>query len=1237
MIPFSRPDISDRPQNHTDRYRYRNNQNSYQRPHQQGERQVLPSLLQWKKGEGHRNTSQETSSFYEDQAGAQYQINSMGDVDHRQLPQAREGYPRIPSISPWLPDHPLHQHTGNRHGSYGQDRGQSNNQSASVEYTGHRPPASDHYGCNPTSVIDSSNSFSRSVDDTVDIIRKRLQNRNDPQHADNCQDNTAAVDQKLETSDNCQNQNEQPMSKRYQRQRNVTSKPNCAKIKDKIVHQLFKMDKEKIHKLMDNPSSSSKFEYAISSLITESQNSFNRHLRSAAEKSLCGSSTEFIENDNNTIYEDTFMKQMQCMLDPQDTVFLEDIKPFVMAEINKVLQLSEYEQNYNIGDEGIPTDSHDEHQNYSKYPNNNNFSQETYPSEDYYSGIKDSFETDYQRSRSVEPPIDNYRAYDKDPSYYEDTKPLFQRRQRTKSFSYTHNNPMSDTPYYGRETEEGSNENLARSGTPQDLFDANAEQFSEDDDPFAELDKQYHVAVDHDFIEQDDLSNPSPEKNKHKSSYTQSFKTEPLSPEKNLKSIDKDIKAQLHDMAQSPLKLSLPSIKQETKNTIIQCKQESVSSSNILPLQEKNENNVSTVSENTSKQNEPVSKEISKETDKTDPSSNLKSLSSNSRKRSTDQRPSHRKEKRKKSESCSSEPSKQILNKNIIINVNDCASKKSDKCENSKSIFNLFFSKDESTNVPKDNKTTSSNDKVHTEKHVKRKETITPKKPNDKDSKRKDSTSSNVVTSPGDNNTGDAPIKAETKTTLKPIDMFNDQPKKVNSTHQAHRNTAPTLSATTKVEIVKKHKVTGPLCKQLVRRHVAVQVIRKVHAKQTQTPPSKCGLEACQPKKKLTTKSTQTDMKNFDITCIEPSDALERMKEIDLEIQVLLQEKFKLYSSMEAKDKEKSSLQNLGMTVLKVKPIQPEEVDNETTEDNILSEDAIVNDFANMPVEELEQIALESVQQHEEETSNKSKRNRRRKVLYEESHSQSPVTIQKRNKSKAKSPNISLIEQIIEDDRPLEDIISLDDLEIPQVKTKTKKTKTKSSKKKVSKSKAVKPVNTFKYTIKECSVLIKRIDITPYLNTIRYRTPESYIQYDNTTEESITDINQKGFNLDTNTVSDMLYEHNENIIEDTVVNELSSCQFDMLDVSEDIVVGDNCEVKSLEDKEEITGNVTVPVCEDIILDNSQSSVEDAAAPVAQGGECKMYDYSADESLRRDSIIVSGNADAVLAVEVNVNT
>ncbi|XP_034833952.1 putative autophagy-related protein 11 [Maniola hyperantus] len=1228
----TRSENSDRtPSDHSDRYRYRGN--TYQRPHQQGERPSIPPLLQWTrpKGDCNRNTSKEPSNYY-DQPADNFHVNSMGDVDHRHIPQTREVFNR-PShlISPWQSDHPLHTPVGKGRHTYGQDRGHANNPSAaSIEYTGHRPPSSDHYGCNPTSVIDSSDTFSRSVDDTVDIVRKKLQNRNDPQLAtdnfEDCQDKTPSDGQNLETRDNFQNyENEQPIRKRYQRQR-VTDKSNCAKIKNKIVHQLFKMDKEKIHKLMDNPNSSTKFEYAINSLITESQNSFNRHLRSAAEKSLCGSSTEFIGNGNNTIYEDTFLKQMQCMLDPQDTVFLEDIKPFVMAEIIKVLQLNEYEQNYNVGEDSFATDSHDEHQNYYPYPNNS-FRHDDVSTEDNYSMEHNISEADYQRSKSVEPTIHNYGGEDK-MSHYSDPKPLFERRQRTKSFSYMQDSKVFETPFYGREMEEKSNKDINRSDTPRDLFDSNAEHFSEDEDPFAELDKQYHVAVDHDFIKRDDVSSPKQEPDQYNNDYMNTFKSEPLSPERNLKNTNKDMETQLHDMTKSPSKLSLPismSVKEETKDTLLPCKQEPLSSAK--PLQEKNENNISHDNENTSNKSESESKEIIKEIDKTDLSSNLKSTSSNSRKRSIDQRPSHRKEKRKKSESCASEQSKQILNKNIIINVNDCASKTIDKCETSKSIFNLFFSKE-------DNKTVSSNDKNCTEKHAKRKET--PKKSEKDRTKRKDSTSSVHLTSPSENNNtnimiGDTPIKSETKIILKPIDMFNELPKKSN-VHQAHRNTAvpPTPSSTPKIEVIKNTKLKGPLCKQLLKRHVAVQVIRKVHAKHTQTPPSKCGTQSCQAKKKCVTRSVQTDVDVPDRTGNKSCDAFERMKEIDLEIQVLIQEKFKLYSSIENNQTGTSSNigQTLGMTVLNVSPYDGE-AENEAP-DNIISEDAIVNDFANIPVEELEQIAMETVQEHEGETSKKFKRSRRSKVQ-EKSHSQSPVTVQKRKKTKAKSPNISLIEQIITDDRPLEDIISLDDLEMPQVKTKSKKKKTTTSKKKgTSKSKVVKPSNTIDYMLKECCVIVERLDITPYIKPIKSKTPGPVVG-SIVIEDDITDINQKGIVLDTNTDTNlnMVYEQDVNIVEESIDNGI---QFDMLDVSEDIVVGDSCEVKSLEDKEAVI-EVTAPICEEIILDNSQSSVEDATTPpVGRAGECKMYDYSADENLRRDSVVVNGNADAVLALE-----
>ncbi|XP_023953507.1 uncharacterized protein LOC112057242 [Bicyclus anynana] len=1236
-IRYNRSDKSDRkPPDHSERYRYRDNQNAYKRPHQQGDRQQLPSLLQWKpKGDVHRNTPNDSS--YQNQMNDRFHINNMGDIDHRHSQQTRDNY-IPPFISPWAADYPQQQ-SGNTGITYRQDRDYSNKPSVPVEYTGHRPPASDHYGGNPASVIDSTNTFSRSVDDTVDLVRKRLLSRNDPQNAsdnfENCQDNTALDSQNLEKRSTFQNtQNNPPIKKKYQsKYQNHMGRPNCAKIKDKIVHQLFKMDKEKIHKLMDNPNSSTKFEYAISSLITESQNSFNRHLRSTAEKSLCGLSSEFIENDNNTLYEDTFLKQMQCMLDPQDTIFLEDIKPFVMAEINKALQIGEYKQTYHIGDEGIGMDNIYEFQNYNPNADSDNYKHEDYSTEEIYSGVNNIVQRDYQRSKSVEPCTDNYRDYDDDPSHYEDPKQLFERRKRTKSFSYQ-DSIVSETPSYGRETEEKPDKEAIMSPIPHDLFDANAEQISDDEDPFAELDKQYHVAVDHDFIEQDDIPSPKQVNDLYNSNYTNVFKTEPLIPERKSKNFGEEIKTQPKDMAKSTLilpNINLPIKTEINYDTFEELKQESLCSTNVKHLEQSGYSTTCN-SDKTRKQNESGSKEITKEADKTEILGNQKTMLSNPRKRSSDQRPSHRKEKKKKSESSVSEASKQILNKNIIINVNDCASKASEKCENSKSIFNLFFSKEQSK-VSKDNNTIKSNDKNYVEKHAKRKETS--RKSTDKNSKTtekiKDSTS-NQLASPTENsninNICDTPTKPE-KTILKPIDMFNEQPKKSNVIHQAHRNTAPIPILTPKSEITKKSKLKGPLCKQLSKKHIGIQVMTKMHTKQTQTPPSKCGTQFCQPKKKYSTISIQTDLCIPDKTGNKSSDAFERMKQIDLEIQVLLQEKFKLYSSIESKETGTSSMQNLGMAVLNVTPFNEDE-ENKTT-DEILSEDIIVNEFANIPEEELEQIALEAVQTPVTVVPNQ--RSRRRKVPFEVSHSHSPVTVQKKKKLKAKPPNISLIEQIIRDDRPLEDIISLDDFEIPPRNSKNKNTRNKKSKKKAtritSKGEVNKPTKkkSINFIMKECSVVLKRINITPFLKSIQKQTHDSNAEYSNKTEEDTTDINRNGIDLDTNL--NIVYEDAQNMVEETVVNDI---QFDMLDVSEDIVVGDNCEVKSL-DKEETILNENPAVCEEIILDNSQSSIEDTITPaVDQGSECKMYDFSADENLRRDSVVVSGNADAVLALE-----
>ncbi|XP_050354069.1 repetitive organellar protein [Nymphalis io] len=1177
----------------------------YHRSHQHVDRPIIPMLPQGRhNNDNHKSTFKETSSFYKDIRVDNFHVNSMGDVDHRQIPQMRDAFVQ-PVTTSWPTEGTLQQACNKNQVT---ESGEGSKLSA--EYTGHRPPASDHYGSNPTnffSAIDNSHTFSRSVVDTVDLIRKRLLNRNEQPHSSENFDNN-------ENSGNVQtkqrqreksytlisNQQDPPIKKKYQRQK-TSDKSNCAKIKNKIVHQLFKMDKGKIHKLMDNPNSSTKFEYAISSLITESQNSFNRHLRSAAEKSLCSSGAEFMQNDNNTIYEDTFMKQMQCILDPQDTVLLEDIKPIVLAELSKVLEIDEYGQNYDVVEDDNTYSQQNEQHFFNTY-RNNEFSHENYD-HDKDNDLNNIPNVDNIKPENIDNCNDNnYKAYGDNKVQYTDSKKLFERQSRRKSYSGNEEGSLnSDNYFYNQSVSDKSADEDIR--PEAQLFGTSSDHISEDDDPFAEFDKQYHVAVDHDFIEQDDLSNPTNARNSCNANLiTIKTEIESKTQEKDLDYLTEGVSNQLRDMFKFTHTINKTCESQELRESDnFQYKQENLNNnvctqkSNIL---------VSCAKESNNEKPKHDSKEMTKENENIDhPTPVLKSaMASNSRKRSIDQRPSHRKEKRKKVESCQSESNKQILNKNIIINVNDCASKTSDNCETSKSIFNLFFSKEDNKTTTKENKKVGSNDKNYTEKHVKRKET--PKKATERDAKvRKDSTSSQV-TSPNENNSINiSPVlnKPEAKTTLKTIDMFTEQPRKVN-VHHAHRNTAHT-PVVPKIHTENCTKTKVPIAHQVIKKHVAVQAIKKLNAKETQTDI-----------KKFAVKAIQTDFIVPERLGIRATDAFERMKEIDLEIQVLLQEKFKLYNSIETKDSGTKSLQTLGMTVLNVDHFDGEEI---ITTDEVLTEDAIVDDFTNIPVEELEQLALETVQENQIDTPKVERRNRRRKISYQDSiHSESPTTVGKRKNKKAKSPNISLIEQIITDDRPLEDIISLDDLEVPQTaKSKTHKTRQTAKTKKFGRPKIVKS-NAPKIEMKECSVVLVRTDLSQYLKLAEQSEPEK--PYEIITEDLFEEIDQRE-----------IVQLEDNIVDESVVNHI---QIDMLDVSEDIVVGDDCEVKCIDDKE-IVENISVPISEEIILDNSQSSMEEVTTPaMCQGGECKMYDYSADENLRRDSVVVTGNGDAVLAIE-----
>ncbi|XP_072930117.1 uncharacterized protein [Epargyreus clarus] len=1190
-------------------YRQNNHPRNHEENHPPQEKQLYPIFRHYRSSEApFKNPYPKDPPNYYEGSSKHCHMNNMGDIDHRYMPP-RETF-RQPVISnTWAADNNVNQyddrtHKNDNNKTHRYDASESS-KLPSYEYKGHRPPSSDHYGGNPTPVINNSESFNRSVDDTVNIIRKRLLNRNDPQsEASDTHFADNPVENQTEEKSKESNQNfiqEQPTKKKAHKQKppdKLRSDTSFTKIKSKIVNQLFKMDKEKIHKLMDNPNSSSKFEYAISSLITESQYSFNRHLRSVAEKSLhTSSSIDFIQDDNNTIYEDTFMKQMQLILDPQDTVLLEDIKPLVMAELSKALQLDEYEQRFEVGEDEANYPQKYEQQNYSSEYYDNLYNYEDYSQQTDNSNRIPSV-TAQESSDVVDYGKDNERNY-------ENNEPIFesQSRRRSCNLSPVTEDSVENQSYpprlslderlnkmqFGNTHSEPENPMFDTQPECRQLFTPNAEApLDDDDDPFAELDNQYHVAVDHSFIDNDDSSSLHLDRENQEKSPTIPLNIN--TPEKEFQHIKKEIDHQLQDMALSPLKFSshINNLSKTDEGEIYK---------NLLPVKQEtksvnNDNQLShsirtTHVEKPNSDEEPKSKVIVKSD--TSHIINKNSGTSITRKRSIDQSPSHRKEKRKKSNSFHHDSDKQSTDKNLVLNANDTSS-------NSKAL-----KKDDKKSFP--------------EKHTKRKESHkkTEQKDNEPRKKLNSTENLNASLSPKESSNiinSNKNSKSETKPTLKTFDIFTEQPKKVTNIHHAHRNTA--LAPVSNVK-----NISQPNTKQenkITKKHVAVQVMKKVVSKETQTIErrSTCTRFSQTDRRKQVAKATQTDiLPSIRRDSFRSADTLERMKEIDLEIQVLLQEKFKLYSSIESKESGTNSLHTLGMTVLNVSPF---EEGKEQPSEMTPSEDSIVDDFTSIPVEELEQIAFESVEVEADEIDcpRPETRNRRQRMLEKEkSKSQSPIpSTPKRNNRRVKTPNISLIEQIISDDRPIEDIICLDELEETPSKTRGKniKSKRKPKRKGALRTKAPAPSSeSSDYTLKQCTVLVVREDFSKYLpNNEEVRLEES-------------SMNAEGIIVQQN--------HSP---EEPIGNDI---HFDMLDVSEDIVIGDNCEVKSIEDKEESVV-VDVPISEDIILDNSQSSIEDQQGTSSdlKENECKMFDYSADENLRRDSIVVTGNADAVLAIE-----
>lgn len=106
----------------------------------------------------------------------------------------------------------------------------------------------------------------------------------------------------------------------------------------KILKQLFRMDNPTMRKIVNQPMSSSKYDFALNSLIKETRSSVSNQLRSLAEKSLSFHATNADSLQGKQIVQDTFMGHLGTMLDIDASVELSNMEPQVIAELSKVLQ-----------------------------------------------------------------------------------------------------------------------------------------------------------------------------------------------------------------------------------------------------------------------------------------------------------------------------------------------------------------------------------------------------------------------------------------------------------------------------------------------------------------------------------------------------------------------------------------------------------------------------------------------------------------------------------------------------------------------------------------------------------------------------------------------------------------------------------------------------------------------------------------------------------------------------------
>lgn len=1000
--------------------------------------------------------------------------------------------------------------------------------------------------------------YDKSICDTVDIIKKKLMERKEVKSTETYSENnvnnnnTISGIEKLPVQRNTQVR----VSRHVHKPINIIpKKENADNMKKSIVQQLFKMDRKALSKLVDDPQSSTKFECAIDSLILESRNSLNRHLRNAAEKSLIGQNTQQLAYNNNEIlFDDTFMKQMQCILEPSDSVNLSDIKPLVMAELSKVLELDEITK-YELQQPNLE---------FYNYEVNNEYNNDLeYDFDNLYTDFSQDIKTsevsfnDTQCKRNIS---------------YSDDSLRFVKSENIKSAS-PHDEILDNNEHnvqYFHNTE--SQETRCTAIEQFDQLNVSNERYNSniDSEEFGENEISFNASYDFNDYSNQDLNNLFAKSIKEGLDATQ---TELLIPEINYEMQTEVIKTENV--------LNTRDISEE-RTAGIKSLEQTLSTSG-----HKDCASVPSLSET----------ESSTEKDKNVSSQNTNKIKCspdtiNSRKRECDDKISHRKEKRKKVDINKSEGNKQLLNKSIT-NFSDCDAKKSDKCEvGTKSVFNLFANSNQNKSnalqspQKKKNETASLS---YSNKYVKRKE----------GDKKKNSTSPNKKIETHLSNDKLTPqqlynrLMADNKISKEANSHLTNN-RKTRDQSSLKINTKPCQALARKGTLQKQSfspKITdhGNQKPQDKTNHISLKWKPNVNlsvkrlSKSTQTVQNRFVTKSVQTlekyKKKLLSRDTQTEAttqttvsiqtEDINIKNMKNDDILERMKQIDLEIQILIQEKFKLYNSLESTvTTQNTNMDTFGMTVVNMPSISQTE-DFVETGVNIGNVEIVIPEESSQSQIEINSESAKTTEQSPDMVVTGRVNTRFNRKKLQETNAAQPLT-GKKNPTRVQKP----------------------------------RTYSKKPKKTVAKN-----IRAISDVVKECTVLLTRQDFT-YLNKNKSEL-EPIIQDDNVLEVCcVTDEMENDVVLIENIETVNLVDGYE--IEMTAEFDLDGNSIHILDT--------------------IADNEIDMIHEEVVIDANDKMCEDNSELTRLDNVPKTYDFTLDGNHAVDAVTVNGHGDAVIAVE-----